>query len=825
MCSEACAKTVRETLLSVDGVMSIEPQLEYNAIFVYGFADAASMISALTEIGYPCTEGSYHGMTRKDMKSALASMKQGKNSTHPSKSKASSRKSSGTAFDQPVQSFQSSGSSAGTHFAEFRVSGMSCAACVRAVEGGVIKQAGVVSVRVALLAEKAEVIYNGFRVQGMEIADAITTLGYTAKLITERKVSEVTKREYKFTVDGRALMDHTMNGRIEDTIQALGGICSVQIDGMAHAVNVVVDDKLDGSAGPRDIIEAIEGLGCAASLADDANALNGDGEDGSAEVNSWGRLLCISMMLGIPVMVLHMTMKHSKALMMAIDQPAICDGAVSTMQIVMLLLNLPLQFGVGYRFYRAAFLGALHGNFGMDALVVTGTTITFVYSVVSLLMSCATGMPSKHVFFEASGMLLMFVTMGKFFEAYAKGRSVNAITNLLKLQPTQALLVEKTAALSSSDSAATTTVTNAESVPTGNRFYGSMTDDSKPMSPSKDTDALYVTSPSSSSHGGGGSSTSPFGAQESVRPIALALVQRGDIVKVLPGARLPTDGIILSGSSYVDESMITGESVPQMRRKDDLVFGSTVNQNGCLYVQVKSVGADSALAQIVKLVENAQMEKAPVQAYADKIAAVFTPIVLTLAFLTFSAWACAAYMHAIPEGWYTEEYGDPVLFSMLFGISVVVISCPCALGLATPTAIMVGTSVGANNGVLIKGGPAFEMAHKIDTVILDKTGTLTEGKPSLIDEVVFDESLKVVQDSIDPVESEALCEQKDRILQLAASVEQGSEHPLAQAVMQVRSCACACACFIYIVLGMIESTRYDIQYRCINARMQTLIHE
>ena len=155
-----------------------------------------------------------------------------------------------------------------------------------------------------------------------------------------------------------------------------------------------------------------------------------------------------------------------------------------------------------------------------------------------------------------------------------------------------------------------------------------------------------------------------------------------------------------------------GESVPVLKKKGDILFGSTVNQNNLLYVQVTSLGSESALAQIVKLVEAAQMEKAPVQAYADRVAGVFTPIILLLAILTFTVWCSLSLTHIVPRTWYSDEHHDPYLFSMIFAISVVVISCPCALGLATPTAIMAGTSVGAANGILIKGGSAFETAHK-----------------------------------------------------------------------------------------------------------------
>lgn len=189
-------------------------------------------------------------------------------------------------------------------------------------------------------------------------------------------------------------------------------------------------------------------------------------------------------------------------------------------------------------------------------------------------------------------------------------------------------------------------------------------------------------------------------------------MQRGDLVKVLPGDRIPTDGVVERGSSFVDQAMITGESEPVAKGPHDSVFGSTVNQNGCLYVRVSSLGSESALAQIVRLVEAAQMSKAPVQAYADRVAGVFTPLILLSAAATFAVWYALSLTHVVPARWLREQYNDPLLFSLLFAISVVVVSCPCALGLATPTAIMVGSLVGSANGILIKSGAAFEMAHK-----------------------------------------------------------------------------------------------------------------
>ena len=290
---------------------------------------------------------------------------------------------------------------------------------------------------------------------------------------------------------------------------------------------------------------------------------------------------------------------------------------------------------------------------------------------------------------------------------------------------------------------------------------------------------------------------------ELVSEISVQMVQRGDVLKVMPGSRLPADGIVVAGSAFVDESMLTGESVPVLKSKGDQCFGSTVNQppsssarsSSTLYIRATSVGAESALAQIVRLVEDAQMNRAPIQAYADKLASIFTPVVLSLAVLTFLVWYSLSVSGVVPKAWFQDEYGDPVLFSLLFAISVVVISCPCALGLATPTAIMVGTSVGAMNGVLIKGGSAFEIAYSVNTVIFDKTGTLTVGKPFVTDEIVLKpqeietEGGRATTSANIEKASKSLAglsgvRQTDRLLYMAACAEQQNTHPIAFAIVQ-----------------------------------------
>jgi len=228
-------------------------------------------------------------------------------------------------------------------------------------------------------------------------------------------------------------------------------------------------------------------------------------------------------------------------------------------------------------------------------------------------------------------------------------------------------------------------------------------------------------------------------------------IRVGDVIRIKPGERMPVDGLVTEGQTFVDESMMTGESVPIEKKVGDTITSATINQNGSIDYQATRVGSDTTLAQIVRLVEEAQGSKAPIAALADKISLYFVPIVLSLA--TLSA-----------LGWYFLA-GESLSFSLSIFIAVLVIACPCALGLATPTAIMVGTGKGAENGILIKSGQALEAAYQLDTIVLDKTGTITVGKPSLTDLLPLGAF------------------NRSDLLQLIASAEQHSEHPLAQAIL------------------------------------------
>jgi Cu+-exporting ATPase len=232
-------------------------------------------------------------------------------------------------------------------------------------------------------------------------------------------------------------------------------------------------------------------------------------------------------------------------------------------------------------------------------------------------------------------------------------------------------------------------------------------------------------------------------------------VVAGDLVVVRPGEKISVDGIVEEGASAVDESMLTGESMPVEKRIGDGVFGATMNKTGSFRFRATKVGKDTALQQIVRLVEEAQGSKAPIARTADVISGIFTPIVICIAIATFVVW----FVVAPTDARFT--------MALVNFVSVLIIACPCALGLATPTAILVGTGRGAQSGILIKGGEALETAHKLDTIVLDKTGTLTRGRPALTDVIAIDDSIS-----------------EDELLRLAGVAERGSEHPLGEAIVR-----------------------------------------
>jgi Cu+-exporting ATPase len=581
----------------------------------------------------------------------------------------------------------------------FKVEGMSCAACVKAIEDLLRKKQGVLDCRVGLISQKAEVVFDRDSIQDekKEIVNCIQEAGYKATYTHTVETGDDDSMEIKFIVMGMTCA--ACVGKIEKAIGKLPGVTKVQVNLPLNKAHVHIQQL--SITGARTVIECIQSLGYEAEII----IGNSDQENLSRnEVEKWKKLLSVALLFSLPAMLIHMVLSYipvtNKILMIHVL------NGVTLKALLMFLFATIVQFGVGKRYYVASFKGIQHGMMGMDFLIIIGTSASYFYSLFSLFGSAMNPHFHGHHFFESSTMLLTFVTLGKYMESLAKGRTADALAELIKLQPKKAILIGK----------------NGE--------------------PDKE--------------------------------IPIELVQRGDLLRVLPGSNVPTDGIVRIGQSACNESMLTGESMPVTKNPGDYVFGSTINQQGTLVIESNCFGGESStLSQICSLIEEAQLHKAPIQAHADKLASVFAPFVLSISCLTFFSWYFLLATDSIPATWKTDlglnpddNHANDFFISVLFAISVVVIACPCALGLATPTAVMVGCGVGAQKGVLIKGGKALEIARHVDTIVFDKTGTLTVGHPSVTDVVVVDRAFTP----------------RD-LLYYSASVESVSEHVLGKAIV------------------------------------------
>lgn len=447
--------------------------------------------------------------------------------------------------------------------------------------------------------------------------------------------------------------------RIEKALNSIEGVTKAVVNFAAETATIEYNtDKIT----VNDLINVVKKSGYDAVVKEKVTK-DMEKEERENEIRSLKNSFIASAILSIPL-VLNMVLEAFLGV-----ETILSDGYLQ------LALETPIQFIIGYRFYKNSYHALKGGNPNMDVLISMGTLAAYFFSLYNVVNNI------QGLYFESAAVIITLILLGKYLEAVAKGKTSEAIKKLMGLAAKTARVIRN----------------------------GTETD------------------------------------------IPVEEVEIGDIVIVRPGEKIPVDGIMTEGYSAVDESMLTGESIPVEKKAGDEVIGATINKTGTFKFEAKKVGKDTALAQIIKMVEDAQASKAPIQKLADKIAGIFVPIVILIAILTFGVW---------------HFYFGNFTAGIINAISVLVIACPCALGLATPTSVMVGTGKGAENGVLIKGGEHLERAHKINTVILDKTGTITKGEPEVTD-VISLSSLG-----------------EDEILRLAASVEKGSEHPLGEAVVK-----------------------------------------
>ncbi len=520
----------------------------------------------------------------------------------------------------------------------FDVTGMSCAACSARVEKATKAVEGVDQVAVNLLKNSMEITYDGDAAVLQRVSAAVGKAGYGAY------------------------------PRVSSNAGAAGA-------GAAGAGGSGAGTAGAGGAG-------MEGAGALAGTAFVGAPRETPAQRAAQEAKQVRTRLIVSFIFTIPLS--YLAMGH----MFGWPLPSVFTGNENIMvfALTQLLLLAPVIF-INFKFFRNGFGALVHAAPNMDSLVALGSTASTVYGIYALyVMATALGagdaaaahQAAMNLYFDSAAMILTLITLGKYFEARAKGKTTDSLGKLMDLSPKKA--------------------------------------------------------------------TRLVDGQEQEVPIEHVGV--GDVLVVKAGESVPVDGVVVDGTGTVDESAITGESVPVDKTPGMAVTGATVNKSGWFTMRATHVGANTTLAGIIRLVDEATSSKAPIEKMADKISGVFVPVVIGLALITFAVWMII---------------GVDFSQALSYAISVLVISCPCALGLATPTAIMVGTGRGAVNGILIKSAEALETAHEIKTVVLDKTGTITEGEPRVSDVIAADFGA---------------------LIRTAYALERKSEHPLAQAIVQ-----------------------------------------
>ena len=549
----------------------------------------------------------------------------------------------------------------GTERVELPITGMSCASCVAKIEKGLSQLEGVFDVNVNFATERATVAFDAEKVHESDLVKTVKDLGYGVRV--ERA-----------TLPVRGMSCASCVEKVQTALSSVPGVVRASVNFATEKATV---KYIPGKVTVKDLSKTVRAAGYELIEVEEGDLLEREKAAKEVEFRRLRSKFLTGLSLLIPLFLLVFWDK--------IGLSRILEVGKQTNFYIQFILQTPIQFWVGWQFYRGAWTAAKRKTSDMNTLIAVGTSAAYLYSVLATFFPwifAAKGLAAE-VYFDTAGAIIVLILLGRLLEARARGQTSEAIKKLIGLQPKTALVVR----------------------------------DGKE------------------------------------REVPVEEVQIGDTIIVRPGEKIPVDGVVLEGYSSVDESMVTGESVPVEKQAGDEVIGATINKTGTFKFRATKVGKETMLAQIIRLVEEAQGSKPPIARMADIIASYFVPAVIGAAVLTFIIW----YLFG-PE--------PALTYAVLNFVAVMIIACPCALGLATPTSIMVGTGKGAENGVLIRGGEALETAHKLDAVVFDKTGTITRGEPAVTD----------------IVESNGYT--AGEILRLAASAEKGSEHPLGEAIVQ-----------------------------------------
>ncbi|MCC0649460.1 heavy metal translocating P-type ATPase [Clostridioides sp. ZZV15-6598] len=555
----------------------------------------------------------------------------------------------------------------------YKITGMTCAACAKAVERVTKKLDGVYDQSVNIATEKLKIEYDNSKVSFDDIKQVVEKAGYGI-------IKEESNKKIDMKIDGMTCA--ACAKAVERVVKKLDGVESISVNIATDKANI---DYNPSKVKLSQIKAAIEKAGYK-PIEEVKNKVDVD-EDKlrkEKEMNTLFIKFIVAIVFAVPLFYIAMGPMIIKPIG-PWPLPEILNPMTNTLNyaLVQLILVIPVMIA-GYKFYINGFKALFSLSPNMDSLVAIGTLAAFLYSLyttVQIANGQIQGMHHHQLYYESAGIIIALILLGKYLESKSKGKTSEAIKKLMGLQPKTAIVI---------------------------------------------VDGKEIETP-------------------------IEEVGIGDIILVKPGTKIPVDGVVIEGYTSVDESMLTGESIPVEKNIGSKVTGASINKNGVIKFKAEKIGGDTALAQIIKLVEDAQGTKAPIAKLADTVSGYFVPIVIAIAIVSSLLWFLVG--------------GKDIVFVLTIFISILVIACPCALGLATPTAIMVGTGKGAENGILIKGGEALESAHKVNTVIFDKTGTITEGKPKVTDIV------------LNNVEEEYL-------IKIASSAEKGSEHPLGEAIVR-----------------------------------------